>query len=225
MNNRISSLYCVFCDRHIKDVETIVSIGRSQIELGCLKRNDEDKVEYQEHDVIEELDLLYINTSGSYLDNNKRYYVFCKQCKLFVIKNFSQYNTHYDVDDFNRFYSNITLDVIKNIYHIYKQENKIEELKTFVKNNDQYINDTIDELKNSFEDMENQQFTINKNVKSYRDENIKMLTMIQEYQSELTCIKTQLKHQERENNKTRILINFTVMFIMVVILGKIDFYT
>ena len=139
MNNRISSLYCVFCDRHIKDVETIVSIGRSQIELGCLKRNDEDKVEYQEHDVIEELDLLYINTSGSYLDNNKRYYVFCKQCKLFVIKNFSQYNTHYDVDDFNRFYSNITLDVIKNIYHIYKQENKIEELKTFVKNKQAYF--------------------------------------------------------------------------------------
>lgn len=219
MSNNSISIYCVFCDNHVKDIEKIVSVGRSQIELGCLKRNKYDKVEYKEHEELSELDILTIDTDR--LITKSCYYIFCKQCKPFVINNFSRNNTNYDIDEFDIFCTKISLYVIKTMYQIYKQENNIIELKNIIKNNDQYTSVTITELKHSIEDLDLSLITLSRNVDIYRDGNITILNMIHEYQSELIGIKTQIKHQKRENNITRILTNLIVIFLACMILKVI----
>ena len=196
----MTEIHCVFCNKFI----TKSKYFKSELIL------------INEYNRSNKFDVLKCR---SICNDIKNHYVFCKQCKTFVIKVLSprlaSSRNHYKIEDFDLFDSDIPLEIIKNTYSIYQQNINFIELKNTIHDNYRYMDDNIIELKQSIEDIE-LKYDEKIGNKGIRDE-LRRDETIQCIQD----IKIQLKYQQGENKKNRLFLNIIIIF-FIIILSKIN---
>jgi hypothetical protein len=223
----MTEIHCIFCNKFITKSKYF------KLELSLIN-------EYNQANKFDVLKCRLI------YNDIKNHYIFCKQCKTFVIKvlpsspRLELTRKHYNIEDFDLFDSDIPLEIIKNTYSIYQQNIYVLELKNTIHDNYRYMDYNIIELKQSIEDI-NLKYDEKLGDEKIRDEKIRdekirdegkrdelrrdeitqCIQCIQCIQNELTDIKIQLKYQQEENKKNRLFLNIIIIF-FIVILSKIN---